>query len=86
MNKIKTDLQEIPGIGPAIEKSFLTIGINSISDLRGKDPDKLYNQLEKKLNSHVDRCLLYAYRCAVYYASHKKHDPEKLRWWWWKDS
>jgi hypothetical protein len=34
----------------------------------------------------VDRCLLYVCRCAVYYASKKKHDPRKLLWWNWKDT
>jgi hypothetical protein len=33
----------------------------------------------------VDRCLLYVFRCAVYFASHKKHDPKLLLWWNWKD-
>lgn len=33
----------------------------------------------------VDRCVLYVYRCAVYYASTPQPDPEKLKWWAWKD-
>ena len=32
-----------------------------------------------------DRCELYVFRCAVYYAEHEEHDPEKLKWWYWKD-
>ena len=32
-----------------------------------------------------DRCLLYVFRCAVYYASAQKHEPEKLKWWNWKE-
>ncbi|NMB56563.1 pathogenicity locus, partial [Candidatus Beckwithbacteria bacterium] len=31
-----------------------------------------------------DRCLLYVFRCAVYYAKGGR-DPEKLKWWNWKD-
>ena len=34
---------------------------------------------------HQDRCVLYAFRCAVYYASHTTHDPNLLKWWNWKD-
>lgn len=30
----------------------------------------------------VDRCMLYVFRCAVYY----EHDPELLKWWNWKDN
>jgi hypothetical protein len=33
----------------------------------------------------VDRCLLYVFRCAVYFAEHTRHDPELLKWWNWKD-
>jgi len=27
----------------------------------------------------------YPFRCAVYYASEKDHDKEKLQWWYWKN-
>lgn len=33
----------------------------------------------------MDRCMLYVFRCAVYYASSEQHDPELLKWWNWKD-
>jgi len=29
--------------------------------------------------------VLYTFRCAVYYASNSNHDPEKLKWWNWKN-
>jgi hypothetical protein len=25
------------------------------------------------------------FRCAVYYAGHREHDAELLKWWNWKD-
>jgi hypothetical protein len=34
----------------------------------------------------VDRCVLYVFRCAVYFASEAEHDPELLKWWNWKDA
>jgi hypothetical protein len=37
------------------------------------------------MGRHVDRCVLYTFRCAVYFASESKHDPELLKWWNWKD-
>ena len=33
----------------------------------------------------MDRCVLYVFRCAVYFASESEHDPELLKWWNWKD-
>ncbi|HLE34022.1 MAG TPA: helix-hairpin-helix domain-containing protein, partial [Bacteroidota bacterium] len=32
----------------------------------------------------IDPCLLYVFRCAVYYASTPKPKPELLKWWHWK--
>jgi hypothetical protein len=29
--------------------------------------------------------VLYVFRCAVYYATEKEHDPELLKWWSWQD-
>ena len=34
---------------------------------------------------HIDRCMLYVLRCAVYFASTPRPEPEKLLWWNWKD-
>jgi len=56
-----------------------------VADLRGKDPQRLYDQLNRKTGVRQAPCVLYTFRCAVYYASHKRHDPEKLKWWNWKD-
>jgi hypothetical protein len=38
------------------------------------------------VGAHVDRCALYVFRCAVYFASEAKPDPELLKWWNWKDA
>lgn len=83
-NKSK-DLQKIPGVGKRIEKHLLDIGIQSIADLKGKDPEKLYEMDCIQKGFQEDRCQLYVFRCAVYYAEHEQHDPEKLKWWYWKD-
>lgn len=32
-----------------------------------------------------DRCVLYVFRCAVYFAEHEQPEAEKLKWWYWKD-
>jgi hypothetical protein len=34
---------------------------------------------------HIDRCVLYVFRCAVYFAAVKEPVPELLKWWNWKD-
>ncbi|MFH0975295.1 MAG: helix-hairpin-helix domain-containing protein [Spirochaetota bacterium] len=83
--KDKTDLQSIPGIGPSMKKDLVDLGIDLVPDLKGKNPEKLYNDLCKIRNTHIDRCVLYVFRCAVYYAENEIRDPELIKWWNWKD-
>jgi hypothetical protein len=78
-------LESIPGIGPSMAADLRSIGIFKVSDLKVRDPEQLYRALEDRAGRHVDRCVLYVFRCAVYYASNDRHDPEKLKWWNWKD-
>ena len=79
------ELMIIPGVGKSIAQDLLNIGINSISDLKGKDPEMLYDKFNRYTGVIQDRCLLYVFRCAVYFASVKVHEPDKLKWWNWKD-
>jgi Pathogenicity locus len=81
----KSELEKIPGIGPSIAADLNGIGITRIAQLKEKSPQKLYDQLCAATGVKHDRCILYVFRCAVYYASHAKHDAEKLKWWNWKD-
>jgi len=82
---ILKDLQEIPGIGPRQAEDLWRLGIASPADLKGKSPEGLYARLGVLKRTRIDPCQLYAFRCAVYYASRKRPDPELLKWWNWKD-
>lgn len=78
-------LQSIPGIGKSIMQDLHRIGILTVKDLKGKNPEQLFDQSNKLVGATQDRCLLYVFRAAVYFANNKIHDPEKLNWWNWKD-
>ena len=78
-------LRTIPGVGDRIAHHFLELGINRISDLKGRNPENLYAEMCEKKGCKIDRCMLYVFRCAVYYAENKIHEPAKLKWWNWKD-
>lgn len=79
------DLEQIPGVGKSIAEDLRQLGITSVRQLKGKDPERLYRKLCRFRASPVDRCMLYVFRCAVYYASTNDPDPELLQWWKWKD-
>ena len=79
------DLRRIPGVGPSIAEDLWLIGVRSVDDLRGGDPDALYERMCERQGVRIDRCMVYVLRCAVYFASEYPHDPDKLLWWNWKD-
>jgi hypothetical protein len=80
-----SNLQIIPGIGKSIEKDLIDLGFTSVENLKNKDPEKMYQDLMDLRNCHIDKCVLYVFRCAVYFASNKRHKTELLKWWNWKD-
>lgn len=79
------ELQSIPGVGPSIEQALRELGIGKVDELRGRDAEDMFTALCALRGCRVDRCVLYVFRCAVYYASHERHDPDLLKWWNWKD-
>jgi nucleotidyltransferase/DNA polymerase involved in DNA repair len=83
--KVLKQFQTIPGIGKACSLDLWNIGIRSIADLQNQNPKLLYHKLNTLTGQTHDICMLYVFRCAVYYATEKKHAKEKLNWWYWKD-
>ena len=79
------DLRSIPGVGPSLARDLADLGIRRVTDLRRRSPERLYERLCELRGQHIDRCVLYVFRCAVYFASNSKHEPELLKWWHWKD-
>lgn len=81
------DLMQIPGVGKSIANDLWNIKIKSVAELKGKDPQALYEISNLYAGVVQDRCLLYVFRGAVYYAETPpaKRQPEKLKWWNWKD-
>lgn len=79
------DLQRIPGVGKKLARDLADLGYQSVDDLRGEDPGEIYRRLSTLRGCHIDRCVLYVFRAAVYFAENSVHDPELLKWWNWKD-
>jgi hypothetical protein len=81
------ELRTIPGIGKSLAIDLWNIGVKKVSDLKGQDPETLYDLSNRFAGSVQDRCVLYTFRCAVYFASTpvSRQNPDKLKWWNWKD-
>ena len=78
---MKTDLTKIPYVGKRTKEAMINIGITCVEDLKGKDPEQLYIQDCLTKGFQEDRCALYVFRIAVYYAEHTEREEEKLKWW-----
>jgi DNA-3-methyladenine glycosylase I len=83
--EILKELQQAPAVGPSIARSLYRLGIRSFDDLRVADPEKMYERDCRLEGGHVDRCVLYTYRCVVYFSRTSRPDPQLLLWWNWKD-
>lgn len=79
------ELRCIPGVGPSIARDLWYLGIRRVADLRGRDPERLYARMNRLRGVRQDRCLLYVFRCAVYFATEPRPRPSLLKWWAWKD-
>jgi len=77
-------LQVIPGIGPSLAADLRALGYRSVRSLRGENPEGMYERLNALRGARQDPCVLYVFRCAVYFASTPEPDPELLKWWVWK--
>jgi len=84
-DKVLRNLREIPGVGKACSLDFWNIGLRNITDLKGQNPKVLYDRLNMITGMTHDICMLYTFRCAVYFATENDHENEKLNWWYWKD-
>ncbi len=80
------ELRQIPGVGKSIAMDLVNIGIRSVAELRGRRPEDLFDESNKFAGTVQDRCLLYVFRLAVYWAetAPEQRRPELLKWWNWK--
>ena len=82
---MQDELQTIPGIGPSLAADLRRLGIRRVADLRRRRPQQLYDRLCVLTGVRQDPCVLYAFRCAVYFARTPRPEPRLLKWWNWKD-
>ena len=77
---MSSPLEEIPGVGPRIAAVMEALGIQAVSDLAGADPEELYRRECLMKGFQEDRCALYVWRAAIYYAELARPGAEKQKW------
>ncbi|MBC1565305.1 helix-hairpin-helix domain-containing protein [Listeria booriae] len=81
---MKDELLQIPGIGKRLSEALHNIGVYKMADLNGKNPLHLYELMCEFEGTRVDPCVLYTFRCAIYFVETEEPDPQLLKWWSWK--
>jgi hypothetical protein len=80
------DFMTMPNVGPATALDLWNLGYRSRDELKGADPEKMYERLCKFAEVRMDRCVLYTFRAVVYLASTPTPAPDRIMWWHWKDT
>lgn len=80
-----SNLRLVPGIGAKKEQELIEMGYDSLESLKDADPDELYFRACAKQGWQLDKCVLYAYRCAVAFAKDPSPNPKEYRWWYFCD-
>jgi hypothetical protein len=70
-------LEDIPYVGKAIASDLRLLGVERPSDLKGRDPYELYDEINTVTGERQDPCLLDTFIAAVRYAE----GGPKLPWW-----
>lgn len=76
-------LTDLDGVGPATVGDLKQLGIVSVADLAGADPDELYRRLCDETGVKHDICVVDVFRCAVAQARDPELPHEQRQWWWW---
>jgi hypothetical protein len=77
-NRVVARLEDIPNVGTAVTGDLRRLGITSPSDLLGRDPYEMYDDLCRITRQRHDLCLLDTFISAVRYMAGEPKKP------WWK--
>ena len=80
------ELRKIPNVGKRTEQGLMDMGYTTAESLKGKTGEELYEEECRLRGCEIDRCQLYLYRAVEYYIHTENPDPEKCKWWFWKDA
>ena len=72
------ELQKVPNIGPAMAYDLPRLGICGVEELKGRDPEALYEELGVLDGARHDPCVRDVFSAAVTYAETGECAP----WWY----
>ena len=76
-------LNDLVSIGPAMLSDLELLGINSVAQLRFRNPKRMYQQLCRIKRQTVDPCCLDVFVAAAAQARDPNLPIEQRQWWYW---
>jgi hypothetical protein len=73
----ESDLRQLPNVGPAMARLLIRLGIEQAEDLRGRDPEQLFQRLCEVDGRPHDPCVLDTLTAVVDYTNGAPARP----WW-----
>lgn len=83
MQTDERQLKDLVSIGPATLDDFELLGIDSVAQLRIRNPQRMYQQLCRIKRRVIDTCCLDVFVAAVAQAKDPNLPIEQRRWWYW---
>lgn len=77
----KSDLYDLPNIGPRTVLLLKSIAVTSVADLKKIGAEKAYESLCKKKKIIFHRAFLYVLRSALFFVEHPERREEAKLWW-----
>jgi hypothetical protein len=77
------ELGDLISIGPAMLRDFAMLGIRSVEELARRDPQRMYEKMQRLTGQRQDPCVLDTFCAAVAQAKNPRLPAEQCPWWWW---
>ena len=76
-------LIDLVSIGKAMVRDFELLGIRTVEELKGRDADQLFAELQARTGSRQDPCVLDTFQAAIAQAEDPNLPHEQCQWFYW---
>lgn len=76
-------LKDLVSVGPAMLEDFELLGVKTVTQLRRRSPQRMYEELCRLKGQRIDPCCLDTFVAAVAQAKDPSLPIEQRQWWYW---
>jgi len=76
-------LKDLVSVGPAMLEDFDLLGVQTVTQLRRRSPQRMYRDLCRIRGQRIDPCCLDTFMAAVAQARDPKLPIQQRQWWYW---